>query len=163
MAKSPILSTSLNLQENYPCPVCRVGKISQMLMMETMSCDFCNEIFTVNLESQQLKMPSREPPLVWNWNGLRWKEARLENVELSWGYGLSAIAFIILPTTLIGVTAYYFPPHPDVPLSWLPSVWTVLTFLSHLGIIVWIFIEVYQIPIVAYLRAIPRWRNGLIR
>jgi hypothetical protein len=39
----------------------------------------------------------------------------------------------------------------------------VLTFLSHLGIIVWIFIEVYQIPILAYLRAITRWQNRLIR
>ncbi|MDB9310830.1 hypothetical protein PN471_19810 [Aphanizomenon sp. CS-733/32] len=163
MPKSPILSTSLNFQENYPCPVCRVGKISQMLMMEAMCCDFCNEIFTVNLELQQVKMPSREPPLVWNWNGLRWTQARLGNVELGWGYGLSAIAFIILPTILIGVTAYYFPPHSHVPLSWLPFVWTVLTFLSHLGIIIWIFLEVYQIPIIAYLRAITRWQNRLIR
>ncbi|MBD2390238.1 hypothetical protein RI030_14450 [Aphanizomenon flos-aquae NRERC-008] len=163
MPKSPILSTALNFQEDYPCPICRVGKISQMLMMEAMCCDFCNEIFTVNLELQQVKMPSREPPLIWNWNGFTWTQARLENVELGWGYGLSAIAFIILPTTLIGVTAYYFPPRSHVPLSWIPLVWTVLTFLSHLGIIVWIFIEVYQIPIMAYLRAITNWQNRLNR
>lgn len=163
MPKSPILSTSLKFQENYPCPVCRVGKISQMLMMEAMCCDFCNEIFTVNLELQQVKMPSREPPLVWNWNGLRWTQARLASMELGWGYVLSAIAFVILPTTLIGVTAFYFPPHSHVPFSWIPSLWTLLTFLSHLGIIVWIFIEFYQIPILAYLRAMTRWRIGLIR
>ena len=163
MPNSPILSKSLNFQEDYPCPVCHVGKISQMPMMEVMCCDFCNEIFTVNLELQQIKMPSREPALVWKWNGFKWTQAQLVGVELGWGYGLAAIAFIILPTTLIGVTAYYFPPHPYAPLSWIPSIWTVLTFLSHLAIIVWIFIEVYQFPIVAYLRAITRWRDGLTR
>jgi hypothetical protein len=41
----------------------------------------------------------------------------------------------------------------------MPYIWTLLTFLSHLSIIIWIFIEVYQIPVAAYLRAMNRWRN----
>jgi hypothetical protein len=163
MANSSILSKSLNFQEDYPCPVCRIGKISQMPMMEAMSCDFCHEIFTINLELQQIKMPSREPALVWKWNGFKWSESQLVGVELGWGYGLAAIAFIIFPTSLIGITAYYFPPHPSSPLSWIPSIWTVLTFILHLAIIVWILIEVYQIPIMAYVRAMTRWRHSLIR
>ncbi|MTJ51512.1 hypothetical protein FJR38_01840 [Anabaena sp. UHCC 0253] len=163
MPNSPIFSTPLNWQQDYPCPVCHIGKISQMPMMEAMSCDFCHEIFTINLEQQQIKMPSREPPLIWSWNGVKWTQTKLGDVELSWGYGLAAIAFIVFPTTIIGITTYYFPPIPHDPVSWIPFIWTVLTFLSHLAIMVWILIEVYQIPIVAYLRAITRWRDGLIR
>jgi hypothetical protein len=108
-------------------------------------------------------MPSREPALVWKWNGFKWSESQLVGVELGWGYGLAAIAFIIFPTSLIGITAYYFPPHPSSPLSWIPSIWTVLTFILHLAIIVWILIEVYQIPIMAYVRAMTRRRHSLIR
>ncbi|MBD2664345.1 hypothetical protein B6N60_01101 [Richelia sinica FACHB-800] len=163
MSKPKIFATPLNFHEDYPCPVCRIGKISHMPMMEAMSCDFCQEIFTVNLELQQIKMPSREPPLMWRWNGVKWTEAQLEGVELGWGYGLAAIAFVILPTALIGLGAYYFPPTPHAPLTWIPYIWTILTFLLHLSIIIWIFIEVYQIPISAYFRAITRWRNRATR
>jgi hypothetical protein len=153
-SRSKILATSFNYHGDYPCPVCRVGKISHMPMMEAMSCDFCHQIFTVNIEQQQLKMPSRQPPLVWRWNGFNWAEAQLEGVEFGWGYVLGALAFVILPTSLIGIVAYYLPPSPQVPLSWVPYLWTALTFISHFTIILWLFIEVYQIPIRAYLRAI---------
>ena len=163
MYNAQIFSSSLNYQGDYPCPVCRLGKISQMPLMEAMSCDFCQEIFTVNLELQQIKMPSRQPPLVWWWNGYKWNQAQLEGVELGWGYVVAAIAFVILPTTLIAIGAYYFPPDRNLPFSGIPYIWTVLTFLLHLSIIIWILIEVYQIPIGAYLRAINRWRDGIIR
>jgi hypothetical protein len=156
MPSSKILAKSFDYQGVYPCPVCRVGKITNMPLMETMACDFCQQIFTVNIEQQQLKMPSRQPPLVWRWNGFHWTEAHLEGVELGWGYVLAAIAFIVLPTALIGIVAYNFPPSPNAPLSWVPYIWTLLTFLLHLAIIVWLFIEVYQIPVRAYLRAVQQ-------
>jgi hypothetical protein len=154
MPSSKILATSFNAQDIYPCPVCRVGKIAHMPLMEAMSCDFCQQIFTVSIEDQQIKMPSRQPPLIWRWNGFNWTQAHLEGVEFGWSYVLAAVAFILLPTTLIGIVAYYFPPDPHTPLSWVPYVWTGLTFLSHSAIIVWLLIEVYQIPLRAYWRAI---------
>lgn len=159
MNHSQIFTTSLELQEIYPCPVCRVGKISQMPMMETMACDFCHEIFTVNLEEQQIKMPSRQPPLIWRWNGFKWTEPQLDGVELGWGYGAAAIAFVVIPTTIIALAAYYLPPISDEPITWLPYIWTILTFLSHLSIIMWILAEIYQFPLMAYWRAMHRWRN----
>ncbi|NES99900.1 MAG: hypothetical protein F6K62_14350 [Sphaerospermopsis sp. SIO1G2] len=157
--KSQIFPTNLNFHDHYPCPVCRVGRISTMPLMEAMSCDFCQEIFTVNLESQEIKMPSRQPPLIWRWNGWRWSQGKLEGVELGRGYILAAIAFVLFPTGLIGMGAYYFSPHPDVPLYWIPYLWTLLTFMSHLAIMIWIFIEVYQIPLRAYWRGITQHRN----
>jgi hypothetical protein len=159
MPRSKLFTKPFDTHGVYPCPVCRVGKISHISLMEAMGCDFCHEIFTVNLEQQQIKMPSRQPPLIWRWNGFNWTEAQLEGVELGWGYGLAAITFVLLPTTLIGLVAYYFPPSVNDIVSWLPYIWTILTFLSHLSIIIWIFIEVYQIPVAAYLRAIANLRN----
>ena len=156
MPSSKILTTSFHDQGVYPCPVCRVGKISHMPLMEAMSCDFCQQIFTVNVEQQQIKMPSRQPPLIWYWNGLNWTEAQIEGVELGWGYVIAAVVFVLLPTILIGIVAYNFPPSPETPLSWLPYVWTALTFLLHLAIIIWLLIEVYQIPVGAYWRAIQQ-------
>jgi hypothetical protein len=154
MPSSKILATSFDTQGVYPCPVCHVGKITPMTLMEAMACDFCQQIFTVSVENQQIKMPSRQPPLTWRWNGFSWTEGHLEGVEFGWGYVLAATMFVILPTALIGTVAYYFPPHPDTPLSWVPYIWTVLTLFSHLTIVVWLLIEIYQIPVRAYLRAI---------
>jgi hypothetical protein len=163
MPSTKILTTSLEYHGAYPCPVCHVGKISQMPMMEAMACDFCHQIFTVDIEKQQLQMPAREPALVWRWNGFDWTEAQLEGVELGWGYLCGAIAFILLPTVVIGIVAYSFPPTTGNLFSWIPYLWTCLTFLSHLSIIVWLLIEIYQIPIFAYIRAIVRLKDRFQR
>lgn len=156
MPNSKILATCFDYRGVYPCPVCRVGKITHMPLMEAMACDFCQQILTVDLEQQQVKMPSREPPLIWNWNGFHWTQAHLEGMDFGWGYVFAATAFILLPTALIALVAYNFPPHPNVPLSWVPYIWTGLTLVCHLSIVVWILIEIYQIPIKAYLRALQQ-------
>jgi hypothetical protein len=67
----------------------------------------------------------------------------------SWIFGLGLIVF---PTSLIGFSAYTFPPEPGSTLSWLPIAWTGLTFLSHLAIVLWLVTEFYQFPIGVYLR-----------
>jgi len=97
-------------------------------------------------------MADRQPPLIWRWNGRKWAEAHLEGVELAWGYWVGSIAFVVLPTTLLGLTVYTRPPIPGSPLSWLPTVWTGLAFLLHLAIVVWLVIEFYEFPVWAYLR-----------
>lgn len=148
------ISQELNFNSAYPCPVCRLGKIRTMPLMEALACDFCSHIFEANLEKQQILMVSRQPALIWRWNGKRWVEAHLEGIEFGWGYILAAIALVALPTALIGLTTYAFPPIPGTPLYWIPYAWAGLTFLSHLGIVVWLMIEIYQIPIGVYLRAI---------
>lgn len=140
----------------YACPVCHLGKIKGLPLMDAMACEFCHQIFTINLEKQQLQMPARQPPLVWRWNGKQWTDAHLEGVELSWGYILAAIALVVLPTILIGLVAYYKPPVANVPFSWVPTVWTGLTFISHLVIICWLVIEFYQFPLSTYLKAIQQ-------
>lgn len=124
-----------------------------MTLMEAMSCNFCKQIFTIDLEKQELMLPSRQPPLIWRWDGMNWKQPRLEGVELGWGYIFGALAFIALPTILTGSIAYYLPPQADQPITWVPYIWAILTFCSHTSIIIWLFVEIYQVPVGSYIRA----------
>lgn len=140
-----------NTQEVYPCPICHVGKIATMPLMEAMACECCRHIFTADYKNQQLQMADRQPPLMWRWDGKNWSERQLKDVELGWGYWLGAIALVILPTTLIGITIYARPPVAGSALSWFPVFWTGLTFCLHLGIIVWLVIEFLDFPLWAYL------------
>lgn len=136
----------------YPCPVCRLNQLKAMPLMDAMACDCCRHIFTADLERQRIKMADRQPPLIWYWNGKAWKGAHLEGIEWGWIYWLFAAALVVLPTTIIGLAAYAFPPSSDSTLSWFPIAWTGLTFFLHLSIIGWLVMEFYQFPLRMYLR-----------
>ncbi len=155
MSSSHNLNKNLSIEEVYTCPVCYHGQISAITLMDAFSCNFCNHIFTADLVKQSLKMADSSSPLSWKWNGKKWK-ANHPQAEWNWIIKLLAVAFVILPTTLIGLTAYIFPPIPGTPLCWLPIVWTGLTFLSHLAIIVNIVIDYYQFPVRLYFKAVGR-------
>lgn len=144
--------THLSYQDIYPCPVCRLGQIEALTLMEAMSCNFCNHIFTANLEKQQLKMADRHPPLIWRWKGRTWTGAHVEGIELGWVYWFLAGLLIISPPTLVGLGAYIFPPLPGSALSWIPLAWTGLAFLLHLFMVGWLVVQFYQFPVLTYLR-----------
>lgn len=152
MHSSTFNTHSFNYQGIYPCPVCRLNQLKAMPLMDAMACDCCRHIFIPDLDRQQLKMADRHPPLTWHWNGKTWKGAHLEGIEWGWMSWILALGFVLLPTTIIGLSAYTFPPEPGSTLSWLPIAWTGLTFLSHLTIVMWLVVEFYQFPIRVYLR-----------
>lgn len=141
-----------NYQGIYPCPVCRLGKIQTLPLMEAMACECGSHLFTADMEKQQIKMPERQPPLTWFWNGKTWTGAHLEGFKWGWVEKLFAVGFVMLPTAIIGLAAYTFPPSPDSFLSWLPVAWVGLTFLSHVLITIWLIVEFYQFPVWTYLR-----------
>ena len=145
-------STLLSYQGVYPCPICRFSQLKVIALMDAMAFNACNHIFTADLERQQLKMADRQPPLTWHWNGKTWTGAHLEGVEWGKVYWFFSVAIVVLPTTLIGLSAYAFPPTPGSTLSWLPIAWTGLTFVSHLLIVLWLVAEFYQFPVRTYLR-----------
>lgn len=151
--------SSLSYQGVYSCPVCRHGEISEIALMDAFACNFCRHIFTANLEEQLLKMADSALPLTWYWNGKRWQGLPRAGAELDWGAGLAAIAFVLLPPTLVGLAAYYFPSLPNDPFSWFPIFWTGLTFFTHLTCVVWLIIEYYQFPVFAFLRV---WQQQLL-
>ena len=140
----------------YPCPVCRHGKVTQMIMMETFACSFCQHIFTTNYDKQLLKMADSQLPLTWYWNGKNWKGIQREGVEIGWSYLLCGLAFVALPTTIVAFSAYLVPPLPDSPLSWFPIFWAFLTFFTHLFCLILLIVEYYQLPIMLYVRAVQR-------
>ena len=88
-------STEFNrfhLKGEYSCPVCRHGKVSEMLLMETFSCNFCQHIFTTDFDKQLLKMADSQLPLTWYWNG------RLSDLK-----NLSQSVIIASPTSVISI------------------------------------------------------------
>lgn len=139
-------------QDVYPCPVCRLNQLQAMPLMDAMACECCNHIFTVDWQRQQIKMADRYPPLTWHWTGKNWQGAHLEGLEWGWASWIYAIALIAFPSSIVGFSAYLFPPDPNSTLSWLPFFWTGLTFLLHLAIVGWLIVEFYQFPVQAYLR-----------
>jgi hypothetical protein len=119
--------------------------------MDAMACDICRHIFVADLERQVLKMADRQPPLTWHWNGTRWTGVHLEGVEWGWFYWVFSMALVVLPTTIIALSTFTFPPNQIVPcLGYLMLDWSNL-FLSSLYY--WLAsIEFYQFPLGTYLR-----------
>jgi hypothetical protein len=156
MTKIIDLSDRFYLKGEYPCPVCRHGRITQMTLMEAFACNFCQHIFTTNFEKQLLKMADSQLPLTWYWNGKNWKGIQREGADLGWGYVVLGLAFVGLPTGIIGLGSYLFPPLPNSPLSWLPVFWEILTFIAHLSCLLLLIVEYYQLPIMLYVRALRR-------
>jgi len=150
----------LNYQGIYPCPVCRLGQIKSLSLMEAFACDCGNNIFTADLDQQLLKLPTMQPPLTWYWNGKGWRRGQLAGREWKWYHWLLVVGFVALPTTLVALSAYIFPATPGSNLSWLPTVWIGLAFLCHLVIVVWLVIEFYQFPVWTYLSISWRFLLG---
>lgn len=145
----------------YNCPVCRHGRVSALPLMEAFACNFCSHIFTANLEKQLLEMVDSQISLTWRWDGRGWKGIQREEMEPSWLYWIAGAIFLFLPPGITGLASYLFPPSPGDNLSWFPSFWTLLVFLSHLTLLVWLVVEYYQFPVFIYLRVLKQrfWRR----
>ena len=50
MPTSTNLHTDFNYDGTYPCPVCRLGQIKALAMMDAMACDSCRHIFKGYIE-----------------------------------------------------------------------------------------------------------------
>ncbi len=158
MSYSRPSSTLLNYYSAYYCPLCRHGEIANLPLMEAFACNFCHHIFTANLDKQAITIVDSQLPLTWYWTGNRWQNIR-SSQKLQWGYRLLAIAFVSLPTLIVGYGAYLFPTLPDSPLSWFPWFWVGLTFLAHFSCLLWLILEYYQFPLSLYFEAL---KNNLV-
>jgi len=150
------LSSSLCAQEEYPCPVCHYGKVSEMLMMEAFSCSFCQHIFTVNFQAQSLKLIDSQLSLCWLWNGRRWQRDRQKQNDLGLAYIVFGLIFIGFPTGVIALGTYLFPPLPGSPFAWFTTFWIICTFIAHLCCFLFVVIEYYQWPLGIYMNALKR-------
>jgi hypothetical protein len=137
---------SFNLQETFPCPICRKGQVQSMVMMETLSCSFCRHIFSADLPKQILRVEDTIPKSVWTWQGDRWTSLHLADVDLTLLVWFTSIFIMVVPATVLGLSAYMFPPIGGLQWNSFSVVWSVLTFGSHSTISAWLLVEHYQLP-----------------
>lgn len=144
-------SETLDLRGDYPCPLCRRGRLNELTLMDALGCQNCGHLFEANLAKQSVRAIDRSPPLTWRWTGRGWRAAHRDDVAVGWTTWVAAGAFAILPTAIVATATYIFPPLPGTPMSALPAVWTGLTFVCHAACVVWLVLEYYQFPILSYL------------
>ena len=138
---------TLNLDDSYPCPICRQGSIQAIVLTEAFSCEFCRHIMSVDISTQQVQVVDSSQPLTWVWNGQRWQLSRGEKAnELSALVIGTAIALTIIPASLVWLSGAIFPPleaGAKIPFS---TVWSLITLLAHTTFVIWLIGEYYQIP-----------------
>jgi hypothetical protein len=149
------LGKAVYFEERYPCPVCRHGEIEGLFMVDAFSCGFCRHVFTI--EGLQLRLEDNLQPFRWRWNGDRWmslREHSLTSLIVAWAIGT---AFVLVPTALIWLANYMFPPLPAQSGAGFPVLWTGLVFASHFVIASWLGAEYFQFPL--YVRAKLYWQR----
>lgn len=140
------MQTRLTLQDSYSCPICRHGTLSSMAMMDAFSCSFCRHIFTVNLTEQVLQVEDQIPKNVWRWQGDRWGTLKARDVDLSILVWVIGVFLVTIPSGVIWLGAYVFPPTGGLMWTSFSVVWGAITFSAHLLIAVWLLFEHYQLP-----------------
>jgi hypothetical protein len=117
-----------------------------MVMMETLSCSFCRHIFSADLSQQILRVEDTIPKSTWAWNGDRWTSRNLADVDLTLLVWFTSIFITLVPASLLGLSAYIFPPIGGLQWDSFSVVWSGLTLGSHALIAAWLLVEHYQLP-----------------
>lgn len=136
----------LNYQGAYVCPICRHGQITGLTLMDAFACDFCRHIFTANLQEQSVQVVDSSQPMSWRWSGRNWQVAYQDDFNLTVMIWFMAAMLVGLPSAIVWLSAYTFPPLPGSPWSWFPMVWVGCTLVVHLLLVVWVMAEHYQVP-----------------
>jgi hypothetical protein len=149
-------SISYNQQSNYPCPVCRLGRIQAMSLMDVMACNTCRHMFALNVEKHCLSTVDYTSPLIWYWNGRNWIGDHVKGMKLGWDFWLISVIFVILPPTLIGLLTYVSVKHSGDAPPLFSLAWLGLTFLLHLSLVGLSIVGFYRFPVGSYFRALGR-------
>lgn len=152
---------SLSYSGTYICPVCRHGQISNLTLMEAFACNFCRHIFTANLEAQSVQVVDSSQPMSWRWNGRTWRFAYRDYPNVTVLVWFISAVLIILPASIVWISAYLFPPLPGSRWSWFPMAWLGFTFGVHFLMVAWLLAEHYHLPL--YISSRIRLREWLGR
>ncbi|WP_287129865.1 hypothetical protein [Candidatus Cyanaurora vandensis] len=142
----PTATQPLTYHDSYPCPVCRHGQISALLLMEAFACNFCRHIFTCVPEQGLVRVEDSAQPLTWRWAG-KWQAVPQEDLDITlviWGVGL---ALVFLPPLLVFFSCWSWN---NTQVAAFILSWTLATFVVHFCLIAWMLAEHYQLaPYVA--------------
>jgi hypothetical protein len=115
----------IDLQEQYPCPRCKRGRLQAILLTEAFGCDRCQQIFGLSEDNQTIEQLSTSYPYTktWQWVAAGWrsKDHVLSENYLPLVLGSLAIAFFI--TFWLPRSFQQLPPSPGVVF------WITITFL----------------------------------
>ncbi len=122
----------IDLNNDYPCPCRRKGRLLPIILTEAFGCDRCQQIFVVEENTQVLEQLASHYPYKrgWRWNGKKWVA-----IHSGWGESYLPIALGIIIVLLI---------------IWLPL---ALRSGSGISIIIWALIAV----LLAVLPALMVW------
>lgn len=134
----------LDYKDVYPCPICRHGEITSLVLTEAFACNFCRHIFTADMDENTVRVEDSSQPLSWRWNGRQWQSVHREDFDLTLVIWVVGLALIVFPPTLVWFTYRSWPPLPSPTL--LPMLWTAVTFTAHLFLVAWLLAEHYQFP-----------------
>lgn len=140
-------TNSLSYQDSYLCPICRHGRITGLTLMDAFACNFCRHIFTANLSMQTVQVVDSSQPMSWRWTGRNWQVAYRDDPSLTIVIWLIGTVLVTLPSLIVWLSTYLFPPLPGSRWDWLPGAWLGCTFGIHLLMVSWLLAEHYQIPI----------------
>ncbi|MBD3880962.1 hypothetical protein IFO70_04255 [Phormidium tenue FACHB-886] len=145
---NPVSDTaSLSYQGSYICPVCRHGQITGLTLMDAFACNFCRHIFTANLVTQSIQVVDSSQPMSWRWNGRNWQSVYRDSPSLSVIVWLISATLIVLPASIVWLSAHVFPPLPGSTLSWFSRAWIGCVFGVHFLMVSWLLAEHYQVPL----------------
>ncbi len=136
----------LSLKDSYRCPICATGQLSELVLMDAFSCNFCRHIFTANLLNQSIQVVDTAQPVVWFWTGDRWHSHRRGNAQVTVTICLVALVLSCLPAALIALSSYLFPPLQPTTGVQFSMVWAGLALFLHGGMVLWLIAEHYQWP-----------------
>lgn len=138
---------SLDLKDCYPCPVCRQGHIQALVLTDAFACGHCQHILSVDLQQQEVSLIDSPQKITWIWEGQRWKVKRgNHSANLSAIVLVAAVLLTVLPSGLVWLSGLLFPPLSTTSSVTFSMMWALLTFLTHLGLVLWLIGEHYQIP-----------------
>ena len=157
--QSPFLKP-LSYDDSYTCPVCRHGQLNALVLIDAFACSFCRHIFTADLIAQSIRLEDNAKPLQWKWVGRTWQPLHPQQGTLTVWTWFIGFALVIVPSTLVWLSYHTFPPLPDSSGAWLPLIWIALTFGAHASIVLWLFLDYFQLPAYVALKIqIQRWRQ----
>ncbi len=138
----------LNLNEAFPCPICRQGSIEAIVLTDAFACKFCRHILSANLQEQQVQVVDSNQPLTWLWNGRHWQLMRGDKAnELSTLVLFTAAVLVTIPAGLVWLSGALFPPLTPTEGMPFSTLWAIVTFGAHLSFVLWLVGEYYQIPL----------------
>lgn len=126
------------------CPMCGRGHLTQMILMETLSCDLCNHMFAWNRQQERLDVLDVSSKTTWHWNGRRWQRGAYPSQPLTTITIIFALMVIVLPALMIEVAGYIFPPLPGSPFEYFHVFWAAIAFILHGSWVLWILAESYH-------------------